>query len=67
VTTHRLSPSRKGDWHVLIGPYDADLVADLKRAVPSSGREWMPVSKCWRIAPGYVGIVQGLIDGMVPR
>lgn len=65
--THRLNKSAKGDWYVLVGPYDADLVEDLKREVPASGREWMPVAKCWRIAPDYCDVVQGLIDGRAER
>ncbi len=61
MISHRLSPTPKGDWLVLIGPYDANLVERLKEAVPSSGREWRPVAKCWRIRKEYGDAVQELI------
>jgi hypothetical protein len=61
--THRLSKAAKGEWFVLVGPYDSALVDALKHAVPASGREWRQVAKVWRIAPEYAGIVQALIDG----
>lgn len=61
--THRLNKSAKGEWYVLVGPYDPALVEDLKREVPARSREWLPVARAWRIAPEYADVVQGLIDG----
>jgi hypothetical protein len=60
--THRLSRSPKG-YYVLVGPYDPDLVDDLKRIVPSHARQWLPTAKAWRIDEEYRDAVQQMIDG----
>lgn len=61
---HKLSPSRTGEHHVLVGPYDPDLIAKLKAAVPPSHREWRPRAKVWRILPPYEQAVRDIIgDG----
>lgn len=62
MSTHRLNPSRKGDYHVLIGPYDGVLVAWLKRELPDHARQWDDVLKAWRIGNDYVEQVQARLD-----
>lgn len=58
---HRLTPSKSGDHHVLLGPYDEGLVAELKRKVPASHREWRPVAKCWRIRDPFDQTVRDML------
>jgi hypothetical protein len=61
VSSHRLNPSKAGDWYVLIGRYDAEFVARLKEVVPHQHREWREVAKLWRVRPEYVEPVRELI------
>lgn len=46
---HRLNKSRKGDYWILVGPYDADLVEWLKSTIPAGDRQWDGPLKAWRI------------------
>jgi hypothetical protein len=61
MSKHKLNKSKGGDWYVLVGPYDAALVDELKRRIPSSGREWRPTSKLWRIAPEWKDEAESVI------
>lgn len=63
MTAHKLNKSASGEHFVLVGPYNATLVAQLKAEVPASHREWRPVAKCWRILPPYDGAVRRMIGG----
>lgn len=54
MARHRLNKAKNGDWYVLIGPYDPALVDELRRRIPSNGKEWRPATKLWRIAPEWV-------------
>lgn len=60
--THRLNPSRNGQYFVLVGPYDAELTAKLKERVPPSHRQWRPVAKVWRIYEPYDQAVLDLLE-----
>ena len=66
MSAHRLSPSAKGDWLVLLGPYNQALIDMLKDVVPPHARQWRPVAKCWRIRPEHRETVQRIIDSF-PR
>lgn len=59
---HKLNPSANGKHFVLVGPYDADLVAELKKSVPPSHREWRPTAKVWRILPPFDQTVRDLLE-----
>ncbi len=63
MSTHKLNKAASGGHYVLIGPYDAELVAFLKSNVPASHREWRGVAKCWRIHEPYDQVVRDRIEG----
>ena len=62
MSAHRLSPSAKGPYHLLIGPYDLLLIEWVKNELPDHARQWDPTMKAWRIANEYVEKVQARLD-----
>jgi hypothetical protein len=61
MSRHKLNPAANGDHFVLVGPYDADLVRELKDAVPATHREWRPTAQVWRISPPFDQAVRDLL------
>ncbi len=46
----RTTPSRKRpDWLVVIGPYDAAFIDDLKASIPGFDRKWDDGLKAWLV------------------
>ena len=63
----KINPSRPSPgWWVLIGPYDTEFVAALKRTVPASAREWNPILKAWKFHGDYKADVELLIETASP-
>lgn len=62
MSHHRLSPSLKGDYHLLIGPYDLLLVEWIRTEIPDHARQWDPTVRAWRIQNDYVDKVQARIN-----
>ncbi len=62
MTAHRLNPSSKGPYHLLIGPYDLLLIEWVKTELPDHARQWDETMKAWRIGNEYVEKVQARID-----
>lgn len=60
--TWKLSPTRDPAFFLLLGPYDADFISDLKQEVPAPYREWRPVAKAWKIADAYKKVAQEVIN-----
>jgi hypothetical protein len=62
ASTWKISESRKSPgWLVIIGPYDAAFVEDLKAAVHPRDREWMPTAKAWKVRATRRAEVEKLI------
>ena len=58
----KLTATRDPAFFLLIGPYDAAFIADLKHSVPPPYREWRPVAKAWKIADAYRRAAQEVIE-----
>jgi hypothetical protein len=60
--TWKVTPSKRREgWHVIIGPYDEDFVADLKAAVPLYYREWDASLKAWLVHGDFIDDVRDII------
>jgi hypothetical protein len=63
ASTWKINASRPSPgWLVLIGPYDAEFVVDLKAAIPAKDREWNDVLKGWKSRESYRAAVEALIE-----
>lgn len=62
MSAHRLSPSHKGDYHLLIGPYDLLLVEWIRTELPDHAHQWDSVMRARRIHNDYVDKVQARIN-----
>lgn len=63
MARHKLTKSRRGPYHLLIGPYDEQVIAAIK-SLPAGARSWDPKLLAWRVADERVEEAQGLLDAI---
>ena len=54
--------TRTGDLLVVVSPYNAAFVGDLKTQIPYRERSWNPIRKCWEVRVRNEGIVRALVS-----